>query len=347
MLTKEQIQTLSQISNSQSQFNDNKLTFETYGHHFNYNIAVTLANTYCIKGKPSMNTDAMYGVVRRYVDANGNKVCGYVRIVKLDYEECILATRRRDELEFDIPEHTYTFTKKDAADRGLLNQRAWKTMIKNMLHKRCLAALLRAFYPEIIGSTYSPDELAELMIDNENERDAIVFEAAAQERVPNTPAPVVAPSAPPAPVVAPSVTQVNPAPVVAPSVNYNPFPRTWESVEMTASEALMNIDLFHPKQLDNLVIEIKNYLLGVVFDPNPKQYVRVALEKLKIKEYQMTVDAIREFYSNEMDDVSEYLADEDPHDELSKNALSYIKMNVDQIKQSGDSFIQYLGSIEL
>ena len=342
MLTKEQIQTLSQISNSQGQFNDNKLTFETYGHHFNYNIAVTLANTYCIKGKPSMNTDAMYGVVRRYVDANGNKVCGYVRIVKLDYEECILATRRRDEMDFDIPEHTYTFTKRDAADRGLLNQRAWKTMIKNMLHKRCLAALLRAFYPEIIGSTYSPDELAELMIDNENERDAIVFEAAAQERVPNTPAPS-------APVVAPAVTPVTPAPVVAPtvSVNPNPFPRTWESVEMIASEALLNIDLLHPKQIDNLANELKNYLLGVVFDPNPKQFVRVALEKLKIKEYQITVDAIREFYENEMDDISNYLSDEDPQDELSKNALSYIKMNVDQIKQSGDSFIQYLGSIEL
>jgi len=80
-------------------------------------------------------------------------------------------------LEFDFV-HTWTFTKEDAQARGLLNQRAWKTMRKSMLHKRCLTAMLRAVYPEIIGQAYSPDELAENMIQDEKLRDEIMFASA-------------------------------------------------------------------------------------------------------------------------------------------------------------------------
>ena len=328
MLAQDQLEYLKSISKSQYDFNEKKLAYETYGHHFNYNIAVTNANTYVIKGKPSMNTDAIAGAVKRFIDPNGIKVCGYIRIIKLTEEECILGTRRRDELDFDIPEHTYTFTRKDAEARGLLSQRAWKTMIKTMLHKRCLAALLRAFYSDIIGVTYSPDELAEVLIEDEKERDEIVYASAEQSRVPtSSPAPVT-----PAPVT--------PAPA-------NPYPRLFQSVEMIASEALYNIDILNAKQIDNLANEIKSYLMGVVFDANPKEFVRTALSKLKIKEYQITVDAIRDFTKSEFkldeDGLNNHFIDTDIDiNAFNQNAHSYINMNVDNVKLDNNSFILYV-----
>ena len=336
MLAQDQLEYLRSISKSQYDFNEKKLAYETYGHHFNYNIAVTNANTYVIKGKPSMNTDAIAGAVKRFIDPNGIKVCGYIRIIKLTEEECILGTRRRDELDFDIPEHTYTFTRKDAEARGLLSQRAWKTMIKTMLHKRCLAALLRAFYSDIIGVTYSPDELAEVLIEDEKERDEIVYASAEQSRVPtNSPATVKPPTANPATVKPPTAPPAN------------PFPREFESVQMTASEALHNIDILQAKQIDNLANEIKSYLMGVVFDANPKEFVRTALSKLKIKEYQITVDAIRDFtksaFNLDEKNLKNHFIDTDIDiNTFNQNAHSYINLSVDNVKLDNNSFILYV-----
>ena len=353
MLTQQETEFLNNVSNSQREFNDNCVTYLTYKHHFNNNPAVTLANTYSIKGKPSMNTSAMYGAVRR------SGMMAYMRIVKLDDQECILATRRRDELQFDIDEHMFRFTIKDAERRNLLNQRAWKTMPKSMLYNRCLSALLRAFYPEIIGTTYSPDELAEVMIDNENERDAIVFQAADQERLSVPPKPSTKPpTKPPQHQTYTSMKQLkkeietvkDPNPnhdsILTPILNpdSNPFPRLFQSVEMIASEALINIDLFNNNQIDALAKEIKEYLMGVVFDVNPKNYIKVALSKLKIKEYQMTIDVMRSFYSEFYENLDDCLI-ADPQDEISKNCISYIKMNTNQIEETKIKFIEYLYDI--
>ena len=65
-------------------------------------------------------------------------------------------------------------------------------MPKVMMHKRALTALLRLAFPEIIGTACSPDELAEMMIKDEQERDAIVYASVEAERAPK-------PSNPPAP----------------------------------------------------------------------------------------------------------------------------------------------------
>jgi hypothetical protein len=130
----------------------------------------------------------MAGVVRRYKDHNGIKICAYIRIIEISETSCTVGTKRRDEMEFDL-EHTWTYTIEDAAKRNSLKQKQWKEMPKNMLHKRCLTALLRAVYPEIIGQSYSPDELAECMIQDEKLRDEIVFASATGERVPKSSTP--------------------------------------------------------------------------------------------------------------------------------------------------------------
>ena len=64
MLSNEQLQTIQNLS-TQRDFEDNVKAFLTFGHLFEFNIAVTLAHTYCIQGKPALNADAMAGAVRR------------------------------------------------------------------------------------------------------------------------------------------------------------------------------------------------------------------------------------------------------------------------------------------
>jgi len=281
MLHKDQLEALSALSYSQNNFNDNRLAFETFGHHFNYNIAVTLANTYVIKGKPAMNADSMASAVRRYKDSNGVLICGYLRVIELNDEVCTLGTRRRDELDFsEIPEHVFSFTIEQAKQRGFLKNRSWQTMPSVMLHKRCLTALLRCFYPDIIGVAHSPEELAEALITDEDEREAIVFEAVAQQKAPK------------AKVKAYSKVKPKKAPKVKIKVNTNPYPMTLKSVNMTAEEALLKIEEVGPEDLDKLSIELKEYLFGYAFDANPLEHIKRALYNLTLKTYQITIDRV-------------------------------------------------------
>lgn len=116
---------------------------------------------------------------------------------------------------------------------------------------------------------------------------------------------------------------------------------------MTASEALHNINILNAKQIDNLANEIKSYLMGVVFDANPKEFVRTALSKLKIKEYQITVDAIRDFTKSEFkldeDGLNNHFIDTDIDiNAFNQNAHSYINMNVDNVKLDNNGFILYV-----
>ena len=198
MLSNEQIQTIQNLSN-QRDFEDNVKAFLTFGHLFEFNIAVTLAHTYCIQGKPALNADAMAGAVRRYVGKDGKKVCAMIW-EEISSDSVTVFALRRDELELcqefnlEVKPKSWTYTLEDARLRGTLNQRAWKTMPKVMMHKRALTALLRLAFPEIIGTACSPDELAEVLIKDENERDQIVFNTVESERVPsNVPAAVPPP----------------------------------------------------------------------------------------------------------------------------------------------------------
>ena len=142
-------------------FEDNVKAFLTFGHLFEGNIAVTLAHTYCIQGKPALNADAMAGAVRRYVGKDGKKVCAMIW-EEIREESVTVFALRRDELELskeyniEIKPKSWTYTLEDARLRGTLNQRAWKTMPKVMMHKRALTALLRLAFPEILGTACSP-----------------------------------------------------------------------------------------------------------------------------------------------------------------------------------------------
>ena len=196
MLNENQLQLIQNLS-SDRDFNDNVKCFLTFGHLFEYNIPITLSQTYCLHGKPSLNADAMAGAVRRYVDKDGKKVCAAIwEEVGDDY--VTVYALRRDELEmskefgFNVQPKQWTYTLEDAKLRGTLNQPSWRKMPKVMMHKRALTALLRLAFPEVIGTACSPDELAEVMIQDEEERDRIVFASVESARPPKD-------STPPAP----------------------------------------------------------------------------------------------------------------------------------------------------
>ena len=98
MLNQDTINLIENLSKNKNDFDDNVKAFLTFGHLFENNPAVTLANTYVISGKPALNADAMCGVVRRYTDADGVKICAYIRVIELTEDGCIIGTKRRDEL---------------------------------------------------------------------------------------------------------------------------------------------------------------------------------------------------------------------------------------------------------
>ena len=264
MLNDNQLQLIQNLS-SDRDFNDNVKSFLTFGHLFEFNVAVTLAHTYCIQGKPALNADAMAGAVRRYVGKDGKKVCAAIW-EEISEESVTVYALRRDELEmskefgFDVKPKSWTYTLEDARLRGTLNQRAWKQMPKVMMHKRALTALLRLAFPEIIGTACSPDELAEMMIKDEQERDAIVYASVESERAPkpSTP-PAPAPkkktkleTPPPAPVDPPSPYNLS-SPVSNPLRNFLNINTTIEEMKkegVDVDQALVAMETMSQKPLD-------------------------------------------------------------------------------------------------
>ena len=231
MLNDNQLQLIQNLS-SDRDFNDNVKCFLTFGHLFEFNIPITLSQTYCLHGKPALNADAMAGAVRRYVGKDGKKVCAALW-EEVGEESVTVYALRRDELEmakefgFEAKPKSWTYSLDDARLRGALNQPAWKKMPRVMLHKRALTALLRLAFPEVIGTACSPDELAEVMIQDEAERDRIVFASVESARPPK-------PSTPPTPAPKKKTKVKNPIPVPVGSPA-NPL-RNFSNINTTIEE---------------------------------------------------------------------------------------------------------------
>ena len=141
---------------------------------------------------------------------------------------------RRDELEmskefgFDVKPKSWTYTLEDARLRGALNHSSWQKMPRVMMHKRALTALLRLAFPEVVGKACSPDELAEVMIQDEAERDRIVFASVESARPPK-------PSTPPAPPKKKTKLETPPPPPIDPPSTSNPL-RNFSNINTTIEE---------------------------------------------------------------------------------------------------------------
>ncbi len=204
MTTQQQLDTIKANSSSQQDFNNNLKCFETFGHLFQYNVLACLSQTYCINNqKPALNADAMVGIVRGWIDpTTGKKICALMKseVLTPEYDEqgnvnphtvgVRYAAMRSDELAvakeygLDLPIHTWTFTMHDAKLRGNANKRTWVQMPLVMCAKRAATALCRLVFPDVIGTACSPDELAEMMLTDEDEIERIAY-AANGERIPH------------------------------------------------------------------------------------------------------------------------------------------------------------------
>lgn len=162
-----------------------------FGSHFGGDMAVTQANCYMLSGKPSLNADAMAGVVRR------SGLCRFMLISSWDADHCTYQCARHDEPESIV--HTFTYTIDMAKAQGLTRNRNWSQMPMQMLRARALTMALRAVYPDAVSGMYSPDELADNMNMSDSERAKISAESLGEElREPTAqPRPVSAPPAQP------------------------------------------------------------------------------------------------------------------------------------------------------
>lgn len=151
-----------------------------FGSHFGGDMAQTQANSYMLKNKPSLNADAMAGVVRR------SGKCRFMLITSWDDEHCTYQCARHDEPESIV--HTFTYTINMAKAQGLTRNRNWQQMPMQMLRARALTMMLRAVYPDAVSGMYSPDEMADNMSISDDERAQISADSLGEElRAPSQP----------------------------------------------------------------------------------------------------------------------------------------------------------------
>lgn len=107
-----------------------------------------LQNIAFIKGKTTLQAELMLALVIR------DEGAAALRVVKTDNSACTVAYRRAGN------EGEYTFTIEDAKQAGLVRQGEMYTKYPAaMLRSRCISAVCRFVYPDIIGGMYTQEEM--------------------------------------------------------------------------------------------------------------------------------------------------------------------------------------------
>jgi hypothetical protein len=110
-----------------------------------------LRSIHVIEGKPSCSADLILALCKRHQD-----VCLYFRLVRSDAAAATYETRRRGDPE----PTTLSFTIEQARAAKLTGKDNWSKYPEAMLRARCIAALARAVYPDLVLGVYETDELA-------------------------------------------------------------------------------------------------------------------------------------------------------------------------------------------
>lgn len=138
-----------------------------------------LRGLFVISGKVGIAADLMMALALRHPE------CRYFRCVETTVERASFATQRASD-----PEMALSFTMQEAHDAGLMSNANYKKYPAAMLRARCIAALARLVYPEVMHGLYVPEELSEARMSE------------AVDPAPPTPRPEQ-PKAPPRPQPAP------------------------------------------------------------------------------------------------------------------------------------------------
>lgn len=110
----------------------------------------SLRSLHVIEGKPVMSSDLMVALVRR------SPLCKAWRLVESTSTVATYETTRAGD---DGPTRM-SFSIDDAKAAGLAGKQNWKAYPAAMLRARCIAALARAVYPDLLLGVYETDELA-------------------------------------------------------------------------------------------------------------------------------------------------------------------------------------------
>lgn len=120
------------------------------GQELGLGVAQSLRAMHIIEGKPTLTADAMGALCLRHSD-----VCEYLTLAESTEERATYETHRRGT---PSPVRlSWTFAQATAA--GLAQKATWKAHRAAMLRARCLAAICRAVYPDLVLGVYDPDEL--------------------------------------------------------------------------------------------------------------------------------------------------------------------------------------------
>jgi hypothetical protein len=109
-----------------------------------------LRSIHVIDGKPSCSADLILALVKKRRD-----VCRYFRLVTSTDKVATYETLR----EGDPEATSLSFTIEDAQRAQLTGKTNWKQYPAAMLRARCIAALARAVYPDLVLGVYETDEL--------------------------------------------------------------------------------------------------------------------------------------------------------------------------------------------
>jgi hypothetical protein len=102
-----------------------------------------------INGKPVVAAEVMASLVYRH---HGDEA---LRIVQSDERVCRVEYRRHGWRE----PQTYAFSIEDAMRAGLLGSQVWQKYPAAMLRARCISAVARMAFPDVISGVYTPEEL--------------------------------------------------------------------------------------------------------------------------------------------------------------------------------------------
>ena len=168
----------------------------SFGHHFNGDMGLLSTQSFCLRGKPSLNADAMAGICR------SSGLVRFMKITTWDIHHCSMVFARSDEPQEIVHEFTYTMEMADA--QGLTKNRNWRQMPLQMLRSRVLTMGLRAVFPDAVSGIYSADEIADNTNMSDDERAKISAESLGEElNISQRPQPMKVPSTRPTPAAPP------------------------------------------------------------------------------------------------------------------------------------------------
>lgn len=108
----------------------------------------SLRSIHIIEGKPTLSADLMVALVKR------SPACRYFKLVESTSKVAKYETYREGE---GVTAMSFTIEQAQAA--GVTGKDNWKKWPDAMLRARCIAALARAVYPDMLAGVYETDEI--------------------------------------------------------------------------------------------------------------------------------------------------------------------------------------------